>query len=1031
MSESKFELLIKKALVLNTEERTIFLEQIEDDEDKQKIAFLLNDDTELTAFLIKTSAGTKPLESHKIKDLAAGDKIKQFLIKKLIAKGGMGSVYLAYDEKLKRNVAVKTIRSEYLNSQSSQKRFEKEAQILSQINHPSICQIYDYIDYDDGDLLVLELVKGETLSKIELTGEQKLDVFIQIASALVAAHDKGVIHRDLKPDNIMLSDEGKIKILDFGIAKSKQEEIKAPKMTKQNADDNNINDNSEQHLTKVGSLMGTLVYMSPEQASAQEVTKASDIYSLAVIMQEILTGISAYHFEDTKDLQKQVINAQLVDSELLPENYHQLIASMSEKDFYNRPTACDIQQQLLLIKEQPKILKRKRRNQLFTFIGFCFVILVLLQWYNFNQNKKKSIFINEIKGNITDVAETLQKIYTLPLHDITTGKSKLELSINKLVLKLDSSPILSNPEKSFYKGKLYIDQKNIEEAFIELNKAWDGGFQTEESALELASVYSFKFYKELQVHIENPAYFKTEAYEILKNTYLQPAKFFLERNNNSKIKNISNAIILWGDNQTQKAILMLDDIISSQDWLFEAYTLKAYFLNRMAYDFIYQGKEIQATELYNQAIMVYQDANIRGRSYPNAYGGICEMNFLLVVDSGERTGVDITDNYHQGLKACKNMLKLKPETTLLYDYISSLHYYYAHSLIQKGEQAMEYLDKALDWNSKSLEIEQYYEYYDSKSNIYVLKAQLKLESGLDPTADIEQSIKANLESIKLRKIKKYQSYSSIIYALLVKMEHQISIGQSTLDSFNQAKSYFDLGFADKTITVYGKKYLYVNMAEVSNAHARYQILNGDNPQSTIDFTKQIISQEQKEIDDEPYGFSTLANADLILSQYIRNKGGDASESLKLALQNIDKANTIFEDNAQFLSIKASILKEIEINKIKRGTNYKPNFNLSLEQFDLTLKAKPNSPDTLTKISNILLLQAKYFESKKAKVKAINKGIESCKNALEINSNYAQAYFNQAKLINYGIEIDMFSDSERSQVQKLFEKAQSINPLLKL
>ena len=87
----------------------------------------------------------------------------------------------------------------------SHKRFEKEAQILSQINHPSICQNYDYIDYEDGDLLVLELVKGETLNYVRLNGMQLLDVFIQIASALEAAHNKGVIHRDLKPVNIMLS----------------------------------------------------------------------------------------------------------------------------------------------------------------------------------------------------------------------------------------------------------------------------------------------------------------------------------------------------------------------------------------------------------------------------------------------------------------------------------------------------------------------------------------------------------------------------------------------------------------------------------------------------------------------------------------------------------------------------------------------------------------------------------------------------------------------------------------------------------
>jgi len=181
-------------------QRTEFLAQLEDGELKEKVQCLLNDDEELTQFVLKTSTGTQALENYRLKDLKPGDRIKQFIIVKLIAKGGMGSVYLAYDEKLNRNVAIKTIRAEYIKNEATQQRFKQEAQILSQINHPSICQIYEYLDYADGDLLVLELVDGVTLNNVNLSNQEKLDVFMQIASALEIAHSKDIIHRDLKPE---------------------------------------------------------------------------------------------------------------------------------------------------------------------------------------------------------------------------------------------------------------------------------------------------------------------------------------------------------------------------------------------------------------------------------------------------------------------------------------------------------------------------------------------------------------------------------------------------------------------------------------------------------------------------------------------------------------------------------------------------------------------------------------------------------------------------------------------------------------
>jgi serine/threonine-protein kinase len=380
MTEQNNNKIIKQALLLETKQRTAFISQLEEGELKQKIQFLLKDDEELTQFVLQTSTGAKSLENHQIKDLKSGDRINQFIIVKLIAKGGMGSVYLAYDEKLKRNVAIKTIRSEYMKNEATQQRFQQEAQILSQINHPSICQIYDYIDYEDGDLLVLELVSGITLSNIDLSDANKLEVFIQIASALEVAHDKNVIHRDLKPDNIMCNDDNQIKVLDFGIAKSS---IVPEQVDELGLDDSLTNNKSV--LTKMGTMMGTLLYMSPEQAQGEEVTKASDIYSLGIIMQEILTGVTVYDLANTEGLKLQVVNAKRINFELEPKRYQKLIVAMTQKDASHRPNAYEVINSLNIIKEIPK--RRLMRVALFTII----ILLVFgFSKYTYDLNQQKN-----------------------------------------------------------------------------------------------------------------------------------------------------------------------------------------------------------------------------------------------------------------------------------------------------------------------------------------------------------------------------------------------------------------------------------------------------------------------------------------------------------------------------------------------------------------------------------------------------------------------------------------------------------------
>jgi len=210
------------------------------------------------------------------------EKIKGYSVKKQLGVGGMSRVYLAYDPKLKRNIAIKVLLSSYSSDKRITKRFVKEARTAAQLQHSNIISIYDVGKHGNQYYIAMEYLKDSLKDKIKKgvlknDPEEALKTVRKIADALLYAHRKGFIHRDIKPDNVMFRDDGTLILLDFGIVKALR---------------------SESNLTRTGMSVGTPKYMSPEQMRAKNVDERSDIYSLGIVLYEILTGITPYRDDD-------------------------------------------------------------------------------------------------------------------------------------------------------------------------------------------------------------------------------------------------------------------------------------------------------------------------------------------------------------------------------------------------------------------------------------------------------------------------------------------------------------------------------------------------------------------------------------------------------------------------------------------------------------------------------------------------------------------------------------------------------------
>src|SRR5579872_180002 len=361
---SKIEQLFHAALEQPASKRRTYLEQACPDPDLRKSVESLLGRADDHSFL--EGSPISRIEPPR-RTWTAGQKVGRFEIIELIGAGGMGEVYRARDSSLRRDVAVKALKAGAGLDADSLRRFDQEARLVGMLNHPNILAIHDVGVQDDSPYVVSELLEGETLRERLRSGplapRRAIDFAMQVARGLAVAHDKGITHRDLKPDNLFLTKDGRVKILDFGLAKLAEERLS----------DAPANDNIP--VTGTGIVMGTPGYMAPEQITGQPASPKTDIFAFGVVLFEMLTNQRPFR----GDTVAEVISATLRDKApdlspldpKLPSGLAQIVRHCLEKRPEDRfESARDLAFALeSLIVWTPAVAKEAPRTRRLVWLG--------------------------------------------------------------------------------------------------------------------------------------------------------------------------------------------------------------------------------------------------------------------------------------------------------------------------------------------------------------------------------------------------------------------------------------------------------------------------------------------------------------------------------------------------------------------------------------------------------------------------------------------------------------------------------------
>lgn len=939
---------------------------------------------------INTNMGTEDTEKYNV--LPPGTDQKswgRFKLVELLGTGGMGDVYKAYDPSLGRHIALKILRHD---DPETLTRFLREARAQAKVEHPHICKIYESGECSGHPYIAMQYIEGKTLKELDqqLTLEEKLGIIKEVALGLQAAHRRGLIHRDVKPTNIMVmqTEEGNWKpfIMDFGIAREQE----------------------ASGLTSTGMVVGTPFYMSPEHAKGKlaNLDRRSDIYSLGITLYELLTGVVPFQGDTPVEVLIGVIDRDPPPirkiNPRVPVDIETIVMKCLEKDPNRRYSSAkelaeDIQRYLdgdpimarpatLTYRIKRKLAKHKWPSILVGAASLVIIVLIGLWLHTQWTASQRAVIAQQLGREVEKIESTIRYAHLLTLHNISREKTIIRERIKAIEEKMKKVGKIGLGPGHYAMGRGFMALQEYSKAKKHLEKAWAVDYQTPEVAYELGVVLGELYLKESEIanRIDNKELREARKKEIEK-IFREPAVHFLLQAGQirDKSRNYIVALIAFYEKKYQKALGILQAAMKNAPegtpWLYEAIILEGNI-------YLAIGREKtnyeEAMEIFSRAEQAYQRVIKIGESDIRGYVGLSRVLERKIRLTLHAKGGDLRPLVEKAIAHCQKALGIDPELA---------------------------------------------DIYVMESSVYRWLGRYQIFTGKNPIPAFNQSVEAAQNALKLQN-DNFEAYSIIGTINRFKAQYQMDHGEDPTGAFQLAAWNFNKAIEFNPTYVIA----YNGIGNVYIRRAQHEMSQGKDPNVSLE---KAISTLKKALSINPNWVdlhNSLAGALWVKGGILTAQGKDARPSFLEAIQSLEKAIEINPSIVHFYSNLGFVYMDLGRYELNNGFAPTDTLNKALSYFEKAVEINPEGNELYIGLVSVSGIQAEYnYMTGKNGAKLASQAAAYFKRGLQVNPNTPLLYIRMAEscITQARCQLDRNQPPLNllKQAETLLKKAKSINP----
>jgi serine/threonine-protein kinase len=806
----------------------------------------------------------------------------RYRVERFLGSGGMGTVYKAFDPTLGRWVALKFL---HRNDGGHAERFLREARAQARVSHPNICQIHEVGEAEGRPYIAMQYVDGRSLGELceELARDDTVRLIRDVARAVHSAHRTGLVHRDLKPGNILLArDEGgeiHPYVVDFGLAVT-QDEVS---------------------LSRTGMISGTPAYISPEQAQGRPVDRRTDVYSLGIVLYELLAGSPPFAGGNLARILVQLVledprPLRQVDP-AIPEDLETIVGKCLEKDPARRyESARELAEDLDRfldgepIRARPagwayRAGKRLRKNRALAAVSLAAVLALLglgllslrAEW----RARERAELAQRFGQRIGSLETSLEYVATQPLHDITPYKAKLRAEMDSIRAEMRKIGAIAEGPGHFALGQGAMALRQYDEARAQLERAWRAGERRPAVAEALGLAYGRAYERALADADRSPAGEGQTRREEAERTYRRPAVDYLRQGLRGEpgSAHLAGLIALY-EGRYDEALAASRRVSDPP----RAALLEAKVYQARAAEASRAGRYEEALQLSDRAGAIYDRLALARPSDPDLYAGDCGRRGHRL--QAAMALADVPEaRVQEDLAACDRALRVDPGLAEGLVLKADLLWRLGEQKFKRGSDPTAELAAGLRLAERAIVLDpRGVEAYNHLAAAYRVLAQWKKDHGTDPQEEIRRGIAAARRAVELQP-EMPSSYANLGTALLVLVQEQQRRGEDPRQAIGQATAaYQEAGDLNPRSLP-----AFIGLGNSWKMLSEVRIAQGADPSASVG--KAVAALERAAALNPRLAsiHNNLGNAHLTLAEYLLTRGDDPREALDRAARSYQRA----------------------------------------------------------------------------------------------------------------------------------------------